>query len=518
MSERLRLVDLLGPLSMVADHAHALAPGESMRASLLGAALARRAGLPEDQVGEAFFAGMLRHVGCVGFAHEMTALLGDDLQANAAGASVNFARPQEILTSLIPDTVRGRPVREQIRSTVNLVARGRAIGRGYETTSCEVGRATARRLGLADGVQRAVYEVHEWWDGGGHPNGVSGEQITVGARVARIAGDAVLFHRLGGPELAAREIQMRSGVMTDPELAALFVAEANALLAEVIEGDARELLLAAEPAPVAKLSTVQLVTVAEAFADLVDLKIPFMHGHSRGVAGLAAAAGREMRLDEEVVADLNLAGLLHDLGRVAVSNRIWEKPSALDTVEWEQVRLHPYHSERILSASEALGSIAGIVGAHHERVDGSGYHRGSRRRELTTAARVLAVADAHDAMTSPRPHRDALTSSAAADELAREAKEGRLDEQAVAAVLEVVGFADRRAKRTAFPAGLTPREAEVIGLVARGLSNPEVGEALTISKRTAEHHLQSAYTKVGVSTRAAITLFAMEHDLMPPHP
>jgi HD-GYP domain-containing protein (c-di-GMP phosphodiesterase class II) len=195
---------------------------------------------------------------------------------------------------------------------------------------------------------------------------------------------------------------------------------------------------------------------------------------------------------------------------------VWEKPGPLTGAEWERVRMHPYHSERILATSRALAPTARDAGMHHERLDGSGYHRGCRRRELTPAARVLAAADAFQAMTQERPHRHALSGEQAGAELRGEAKVGRLDPEAVAAVLECAGQRRPRRRDSPRPGGLTEREAEVARLVAGGLSNPEIAARLVISRRTAEHHVQHVYAKLGVSSRAAVALFAHEHDLLAP--
>ncbi len=211
------------------------------------------------------------------------------------------------------------------------------------------------------------------------------------------------------------------------------------------------------------------------------------------------------------VTAIRRAALLHDLGRVAIHARIWQKPGPLTADEWEQVRLHPYHTERVLSRSPFLSALSPIAEAHHERLDGSGYHRRATGRELRCPERLLAAADAYHAMTEPRPHRHPLPPERAAQILAEEASAGRLDPDAVAAVLQAAG---QRAPRLERPAGLTEREAEVVAMLARGLQTKQVARALGISAKTADRHIQNAYRKIGVSSRAAATLFAMEHGLV----
>jgi HD-GYP domain-containing protein (c-di-GMP phosphodiesterase class II) len=223
-----------------------------------------------------------------------------------------------------------------------------------------------------------------------------------------------------------------------------------------------------------------------------------------------------LRLDATTVSRLQVAALLHDLGRVGISNAIWEKPGPLTAAEWEQVRMHPYHSERILATSHALEASASLAGMHHERLDGSGYYRGCRAQGIPVASRVIAAADAFHAMTQSRPYREALTAEQAGAELVRESRAGRLDPDVVAAVLDAAGQGRPGRRRDLRPAGLSEREIEVLRLVAGGCSNPEIANRLTISRRTAEHHVQHVYSKIGVSSRAAAALFALKHDLLAP--
>jgi HD-GYP domain-containing protein (c-di-GMP phosphodiesterase class II) len=239
-----------------------------------------------------------------------------------------------------------------------------------------------------------------------------------------------------------------------------------------------------------------------------------LHGHSAAVAAFATDAAARLRIDAGTINALEVAALLHDIGRIAVTNVIWEKPAALTGAEWEQVRMHPYHSERILVTAHALEPVAPIAGMHHERLDGSGYHRGCQARDQPVAVRILAAADAFQAMTQNRPHRAALTPEQAAAELGREARAGLLDSDCVAAVLEAAGQKRPGRRRDLRPGGLSEREIEVLRLVAAGCSNPEIAERLVISRRTAEHHVQHIYAKVGVSSRAALALFALEHELV----
>jgi HD-GYP domain-containing protein (c-di-GMP phosphodiesterase class II) len=257
-----------------------------------------------------------------------------------------------------------------------------------------------------------------------------------------------------------------------------------------------------------------IAAVAAAFGDLSDLKSPYFHGHAAEVARLAAGAAQLLGLDAAAVARVETVGLLHDVGRVGISNAIWEKPGPLTRAEWEQVRMHPYYGERVMANATSLEPMAVTAGMHHERLDGSGYHRGSTAKDIGVEARLVAAADVFAALIQSRPHRAALTPAEAAGQLTEQAGSGQLDHDAVVAVLTEAGQASRRRPQRTRPAGLSAREIEVLGLVAQGHSNGDIAERLFISRRTAEHHVQHVYLKIGVSTRAGAALFAVEHDVL----
>jgi HD-GYP domain-containing protein (c-di-GMP phosphodiesterase class II) len=205
--------------------------------------------------------------------------------------------------------------------------------------------------------------------------------------------------------------------------------------------------------------------------------------------------------------------LIHDVGRVGVSNGIWNKSGPLTESEWERVRLHPYYTERIMNRSSALAPLGALAALHHERLDGSGYYRQVAPAQLSPAARILAAADVYQALTEPRPHRAACPPAAAADEVCRMMNAGKLDSDAVNAVLTVAGHRARPVRRE-WPGGLSEREVEVLRLIARGLSNRQMAASLVISEKTVSHHVQHIYDKIDVSTRAAATLFAMRNNLI----
>ena len=514
MSGQLRLADLLGGLSIAADLGFGLPPGEAMRSCLIGTALARERGLGEGAVSDCFYTALLMHLGCTALSHESSLAFGDERRMMAIIARTNVGDPDDIAATFLPEMTRGLNAVQRARIEHFTVNRGAEFGRNFDTGSCEVASITARRVGLGPGVQRGLREAVEWWNGEGPPSGLRGEAIALPARIARAAADAARFDHVGGRDAAVEALRRRSGTILDPEIVELFATRADRILAEVHAGDPRDLLLEREPEPAIEIDITQLTEVARAFGDLADLKTPWMHGHSCGVATLATFAAESLGLERQAISRLEVSALLEDLGRVAVSNAIWEKPGPLTGAEWEQVRTHPYRTERILATSSTLEPMARVAGMHHERLDGSGYHRGCRARELPPAARVLAAADSLHAMSGDRPHRRALSAAEASEELRRDVKAGRLDPDAAAAVLAAAGHGPPRRRENLRPAGLSEREVEVAVLVAAGLSNPEIAARLVISRRTAEHHVQNIYAKVGVASRAGLAVFVHEHELL----
>jgi HD-GYP domain-containing protein (c-di-GMP phosphodiesterase class II) len=510
----LRLAEPLAALSLETDLAMGHPAEEAIRACLLATGLARILGLPEDVVSEVYFTALLAHVGCTAFAHEQAALFGgDEIAVNALGSSRDLDDPREALSFMF-ELGRGRRPGERARIVINGISGGKRFGERLAVATCEVGAAMARRLGLPDGVQSAIHQLFERWDGAGGPAGRRGEEILQAARLAQLAHQATVHLRLGGVEAAIAVVRRRAGGAIDPDLAERFGRAAAGLVREIEAGDPWSAVLAAEPEPHRTIPETSLDEIAMAFGDAVDLKTPYLTGHARGVAKLVEEAARRIGMSGDETVALRRAAYLHDIGRAAVPNAIWEKAGPLTHAEWEQVRLHPYHTERILKRSSVLGEFATLAGMHHERLDGSGYFRQADRRSIQAPACMLAAADAYRAMTETRPYRSAFAPDAAADELSAEARRGRLDEDAVAAVLAAAGHAAPRASSRSRPGGLTEREVEVLRLVARGLTNREMARRLFISPRTAGSHIEHIYTKIGVSSRAAATLYAVENGLI----
>jgi HD-GYP domain-containing protein (c-di-GMP phosphodiesterase class II) len=492
-----RLAELVAALSLGIDLGFGQPMEHVLRQCLIALRLADRQALPEQERVAVYYTALLMNVGCHTDAYEQAKWFGDDIALKAAkydGGTLGMLR---LLGS-------GRTPLDRLRTGLEFAVSGRREVGDMITHHAEMARALAEQLGLPGEAAEALGSVYEQWDGKGFPGRLSGEAIPRAARLAQFAENVEVAHRTGGAA-AARALARRR--QFDPALAGLIEDDGVLADLDVATWDA---VIDAEPALARVLSGDDVETALVAVADFVDLKTPCSLGHARAVAELATAAGDRLGLPEADVRTLRRAALVHDLGRLGVSNAVWDKPGPLGPGEWERVRLQPYLTERMLSQSASLGPLGAIAVQHRERLDGSGYPRGLPGAEISLPARILGAADAYQAMCEPRPHRPALALAAAADELRAEVRAGRLDGDAVEAVL------GRRApRRREGPEGLTAREIEVLRLVARGLSNRQIAEQLVISPKTVGNHVEHIYAKIGASTRAAASLFAVRHGLLP---
>jgi HD-GYP domain-containing protein (c-di-GMP phosphodiesterase class II) len=513
--EPLRLVDLLAAFSLATDLGMGLPYETALRVCLLATRLARRMAVPEHQVSDVFFVALLRFVGCTSFAHEESVMFGgDDIALRHTGVYTDFADPRQVLAFFSSALPEDASVVRRAGAVAGGFLRMAKRGTTLVASHCEVAAAAARRLGLGASVQDALAQMFERWDGKGEPRKLRAEDVALSVRIIHLAQLAVLFDQTGGVDGAQQVVRSRAGGALDPGMAEAFTRHGRELLERMRGEDVWAAVVAAEPEPCSLASPPAIDGIARTMADIADLKVWFTRGHSAGVANLAEQTARQLGYTEPDLTDIRRAALLHDLGRVGVPNGIWEKPGPLTTTDWERVRLHPYHTERILARSAALAPLASLAGMHHERLDGSGYHRQASAGAIAFGARILAAADAYQALTEDRPHRRAEPPEMAARLLQTEAAHGRLDAQAVRTIVDAVGTRTRPVRRV-HPAGLTEREVEVLGLLARGYSTRQIATRLVISPKTADHHIQHIYTRIGVSTRAAAALFAMEHNLLP---
>ncbi len=505
VTQRLRLAELMGALSLATDLGMGQPLEQALRTCLIAIELADRIGLTKDEISEVFYVALLRFLGCTADSHEVAETFGgDDLTERRESAPVIGGSLSELGRFMLRVGHGHGPLR-RVELLAGLIASGPRSMREAGRAHCEMAEHLAVRLGLPAGVRRALGSEYWRWDGLAAPRGFSRNEIPISARIVFVARDAEVLHREGGSQLLRVSLRARSGHAYDPAVAGTLLQHADAVMAAIEVASPWGAVLDREPEPRPWVPESRLDSVLETFADFVDMKSPWMAGHSRGVAALAggaSAAGKNLRR----------SGLVHDLGRVGVPNGIWDKPGPLTDGEWERVRLHPYYSERILERSTALKPLAVCAGMHHERLDGSGYHRCSRGAEILRDARILAAADAYQAMTEPRAYRQALSATRAAEELEADARAGRLDDDAVHSVLTAAGH--RPQYTAAWPAGLSDREVEVLRLLCRGGTNKEMASLLKISAKTVGHHVSHIYDKIGVSTRAGATLFAVEQDLL----
>ena len=512
---QIRLAELLAAISLATDLGRGFPQEKALRTCLVAERVAEELRLDERARSDTYHAALIHPVGCTAFTYEEARLFGtSELVGVPAFARADAARPGEAIHA-IRESVKGQPAGRRLRATVRNLTAGNRFWAYAVRADCEAGARFTRRIGLGDSVARIVVQLQERWDGKGLPAGLGGEEIEIGARVIALANQVEIFHRTGGPEEAHAMVRRRAGGWFDPSAAKAFEGRADDIFAELQAGSVWDTVLQAEPAPPVTIPEWRVDDVVTALANAVDLKSPYLLGHSSGVARLAEEAATRLGLGDDQSAAVRRSGLLHDLGRVGVSNLVWDKPGPLTASEWEQVRLHAYYTERILARSPLLEPFAQTAGMHHERADGSGYHRGATAAAIPIAARVLGAADAFQALTETRPHRQAFAPDQAAKQVEAMVAAGALDPEAARAVCESAGVAPRRSRTpSSWPAGLTDREVEVLRLLARGQSKKQIARALVIAPGTVHTHTVHIYEKLGVSTRAGVALFAMEHGLL----
>ena len=485
-----------------------------LRQCVLALQLGERFGLGESERSVVYYVALLAWVGCHADSYEQARWFGDDIALRRDIYTDDLIGMNKARFA-IRHVGAGRPPVQRMRTAVEFMLSNREAMESMHATHCVVAGELARRLGLGESVREALLQVFERWDGKGDPGGLVGEAVSRPVRLVQLADVVEVFYRAGGVEAAVAVARERSGTQFDPAMVECFCGEAPELLAPLAAATSWDAVIEAEPGLGRPLSNEELDAALEAIADFTDLKSPYMLGHSREVADLAAEAARNLNLAEDDVRLLRRAGLVHDLGRLGVSNAVWDKREPLTAAERERVRLHAYLTERILSASPALAPLGALAAQHHERLDGSGYPRALRGNMLSPAARILAAADVYRAMVEPRPHRAARSPAEAARDLRTEVRSNRLDGVAVEAVLRAAGHQiTRRPER---PAGLTTREVEILALLARGLLNKQIAQRLNITPKTVGTHIEHIYMKIGVSNRAAASLFATEHGLLAGH-
>jgi HD-GYP domain-containing protein (c-di-GMP phosphodiesterase class II) len=507
----LRTADLVALLSLATDLGMGQPMEHAQRTCLLGLRLGDDLGLDDSERAVVYYVCLLAWVGCHADSFELASMIGDDIAARAGAYEYEFVG-LDLVRYLARYLGAGRPPLERARAFGSFVVSGWRTVEEFDATHCAAAADFALRLGLGADVRDALQHSFERWDGKGKPAGLRGEELALAARIVQLADLAVAWYRLGGVARAIEMARGRRGKQFDPDLVDRFCRIAPIALPELDAPTTWDALIAAEPALRPTLSGDDLDSALEAVADFGDLKSPYFSGHSRGVAALVEAAAPRYGLPEGEAVTVRRAALVQDIGRLGVTNAIWDRPGPLSQAQLERIRFHPYLAERMLARPPLLAELGALAAMHHERCDGFGYPRGLRGGALPASARLLGAADCYRALIEPRPHRPARSPSEAEAELRIEVRAGRLDGDAVDAILAAAGR--RVPRRREWPAGLTPREVEVLRLLARGSSSREIARELVIAPKTARNHVEHIYRKTGARTRAGASLFAMKQGLL----
>ena len=511
----LRLAELLAAVSLATDLAHDVAAESALRDALLAVELARLMGWTGADVSDAYYLALLYHIGCTGAVAAQSRLgAGDDVTVRRWMSEADYADRPELMRIAVSRLAPQWGPWGWAQGIAAFASAGRDLPEAFANIA-EVAARLSHRLGASPSVTESLCHAYGRWDGKVFPLLPSGEGLSATARLVHLVHVAQIYHQVGGVEVADAVVRQRSGTEFDPELARLWLQNSHDLLLTLSLDSVWDQVLSAEPEPHRRVGTSHLDEVSGALADFVDLASPFTRGHSTRVAGLAEAAALNAGLDADEAATVRRAAQVHDLGMVSVPNRVWIKRGPLNSAEWERVRLHAYHSQRILSLAAPLRASASMAGLHHERLDGSGYHRGLPANAVPLTARLLAVAEIYQSMSEDRAWRPALLPAEATRQLRDEVAARRLDGRAVEAVLLAAGQPRTTGRSSrAWPAGLTDREVDVLRAITRGLANKQIARELHVSPATVHTHVINLYGKIGVNTRAGATLFAFEHDLI----
>jgi HD-GYP domain-containing protein (c-di-GMP phosphodiesterase class II) len=510
---QVRRAELVALLSLGTDLGLGQPMEHMIRACLIGLRLAESTALDDAERGVVYYSGLLAWVGCHTDAYEQAKWLGDDLAVKQDAHYVyDFGKPGPAAAFMLKHLGgAGLPLLQRARTGARFLGDGRRALAELAENHYLATDQLAERLGLGERVRTSLRQSYERWDGKG-AYGMRGAEITMSSRLINLADVVEVYRRTGGVDAAVAVARARSGTQFDPDLVDLFCEQAPLIFGDLDAAASWELVIDSEPSLAAVLGGAELDDALAAIGEFAELKSPWLLGHSRGVAELAVEAARISGLPNADVSSLRRAASVHDIGRLGVSNAIWDKPAELTPSELERVRLHPYLTERMLSFSASLAPLGAIAGQHHERLDGSGYPRGLAGEAISSAGRILAAADAYHAMTEIRAYRPPLSAADAAAQLRAEVTSGRLDGDAADGVLRAAGHRVRR--RREWPAGLTAREVEIVRLLAQGLTVKGIAGRLVISPKTASSHVQHIYAKAGVANRAQLSLFAMRHGLM----
>lgn len=405
--------EVLSALSFVLDMVEGQPEGHVVRSCFIGMTIGERLGLAEEQRSALFYALLLKDAGCSSTSSRVAALFdADDFEVKKTLKTTDRSRLSESLLYVARTVSPGGKLRTRARRFLTVGLEGRRANRRLVRIRCERGAEIARLIGFSAETVRAIHSLDEHWDGSGYPDGLRGDEIPILSRICKLAQTVDFFYSAFGPVQAKEVVHARRKEWFDPVLADVFLAEAR--VGSIWENLASPNLLHAvsrlEPADrVLVVTPERLDLAARAFAQIIDAKSPFTYRHSERVAYTAAAMAEYMRFPAPAVRDQRRAGLLHDIGKLGISNRILDKPGPLTDKEYAQVKRHPKLTYDTLVRVAPFRHIAEEAASHHEKLDGTGYHRGITGKDLTPISRILAVADIFDALSQDRPYRPAMS-------------------------------------------------------------------------------------------------------------
>ncbi|HEY9056560.1 MAG TPA: HD domain-containing phosphohydrolase [Aurantimonas sp.] len=416
--DRLSKAELVSALSYALDLTEGQPEGHSVRCCWIGMNVGRELGLSDGEMSDLYYTLLLKDIGCSSNAARICQLfLTDDIAFKRDIKIVDDSLPQ-MLRFVLKHTGLKANLAERFRTMVIALAQGEKVGRELIETRCHRGADIVRQMRFSEAVAGGILDLDEHWDGNGQPQRLSGTAISLFGRIALLAQVVDVFRTSADANFAVREVEKRSGRWFDPELVAAFgkVAVRKNFWSTLASPEIEPIVISLAPGNDAEaIDEDFLDNIAEAFAQVVDSKSPFTHGHSERVALFTDLIAVELGFDAEHRRYLKRVALLHDIGKLGVSNQVLDKPGKLDDAEWAAVKRHPAFSEEILARVSVFQDLARIAGAHHERLDGKGYPRGLKGDAICFDTRILTTADIFDAMTADRPYRKAMPVSKALD-------------------------------------------------------------------------------------------------------
>lgn len=407
----LKLSELISSLSHALDITEGQPEGHCVRCCWIGMHIGREIHLPESQLWDLYYTLLLKDLGCSSNAARICELyLTDDLQFKRDFKSVGDSLPQ-VLHFVLKHTGLKAGLAERFRSVLTILRDGSEITQELIATRCQRGAEIARLLRFSESVACGIYSLDEHFNGQGKPDALVGDQIPVFSRIALLAQVIDVFHTSDGIDAALEEIRERAGVWFDPRLVDAFerVAKSAAFWAVLGSESVQQAVVNLEPAShEVPLDEDYLDDIAAAFGQVVDSKSPYTAGHSTRVALYTDMIAEALGLSPERRRWLKRGALLHDVGKLGVSNSVLDKAGKLDISEWEEVKLHAAYTEAILTRITAFAELAKVAGAHHEKLDGTGYPKGLKDQEISLETRIITTADIFDAITAERPYRGAI--------------------------------------------------------------------------------------------------------------